>query len=339
MKLLTPMSRPILGRLASWRLLVSIAVLGCVAQLIAGCHDPAEHASAKPDPATSTIGPAPDPEPAGDQAARVQVRVKPHAQSLYRGERIWAAVSVQNNTDSPLRLPKRPRDLAVRGVIVLALAGEKPKGVVGPPHECFLTPLGPGDFVEVPAGDSWTFNMSVQDDACLLPIQADTYTLTAHLNHDGKWIGSPPVKVVLQELPNLDAFRKIEVKHQHPGGATVNQRAWVGIVPADESSGTLLAISPNQFGKTGAEPSMFFKTHRLGTVSLQANIQVEFMPSKPSGTEGDAHILVTQPDGAQHYHVMDLQFGNLTRSESFPERKVRFSKSETTGKAEIEIKQ
>lgn len=339
MKLLSPLSRPISGSSASRGWLILIALLAFLAQASAGCHDPAEHGSAKPDPATSTLLPAHDQEPAGNPAGGVRVRVKLNAHTLYRGERIWAAVSVQNDSSAPLRLPKKPFDLLFRGAMALELRERNPGGVVGPPNFCYLLPLGRDDFVEIPTSGSWTFNLGVQDDAHLHPIQAGTYTLFAHVGHDGKCVSSPPVKFVVQELPNVDAFRKVEVRYQPKGGATFNQRVFVGRVPTDETSGTLLAISSCRSGKTGLEPSMFLYTYRLGTVSLKAVIELEFVPANANGSDGDVHMLATEPDGSQKYHVMGLRSQQMTRSESFPERKVRFLKSETTGNIEVEIKQ
>jgi hypothetical protein len=159
-------------------------------------------------------------------------------------------------------------------------------------------------------------------------------------------VNSPPVEVIVQAVPELEQRQTVEIADRRfAEPPTKLLRVCVGLASHDQTSGLLLAvcrpIKPNgtEYDVDGAKFFLgCFFTARIGTVPRDATIQTALVPALEPAMIGEVHILVNERNNAQRYYVLSLGSRSVTRSESFPERKVRFLKSETTGKVEVEIK-
>lgn len=265
---------------------------------------------------------------------RVLLTTAAERETIYLGEAIRIKLKIKNDGAAPVKLLKLPvawQTLALQ----FDLRGDK-TGIVRRWGKGGWYPLpGPNDLADLRPDGEQTHDLNLEEIASLYPRKADTYSLTVSFLIEGRLFQSAPVKIVVADPPKLEQQQTVIAKQDAQGGQLTTQ-VNVGFLPEAGTSRTLLAVVQTKIGNEKLFPDL--RTFRLGSGSAKAVLEAGAIAIPGLNMPADAHILVTEPSGKQFYWALSLPAGGVTRSESFPERKVRFLKSETTGKVEVEIK-
>lgn len=268
--------------------------------------------------------------------AKVVLTAVAERETIYLGESIRIQLTIANTGDTPVRILQIPVALQTLDLDI-ELRGEK-TGIVG--RSCKRKPPaapGPDDYDVIPQGKSQSHDLDLDVVASLRPVQPDTYSLTVLFKVDGRLLQAAPVKIIVADLPKIERLQTVSAKQDTQGGQYTAYMD-VGFLSGEGDSRPLVAIRyRTEVGndKLIADP----RTIRLGSGSVKGILQAGAIAIPGVYMPADVHILVTEPNEKQFYWVLPLRSGGITRSESFPERKVRFLKSERTGNLEVEIKQ
>jgi hypothetical protein len=272
---------------------------------------------------------------ASGQEPGVAVTVQPQRIRIFQGESIQFAVKIANQSSKPVKILQLP-DALTNSHFLFELRGKKSGPVERTLNMLALPEPGTEAYKSIQSGKEEILTLDLAEDAGLRATSVDTYSLTVSAKLDARYVHAQAVNFIVDDLPKLQRTTVEEVTREFKAG-NVKYRVESGFLAENAVNDILFVVVQ----RTGFGGNKFTETRtlRLGACLSGGMLETTSIVAKGQFEPADIHILLTAADLSQTYWVLSLNSYKITRSESFPERKVRFLKSEATGKVEVEIKQ
>jgi hypothetical protein len=269
---------------------------------------------------------------------QVSITLSPPSQTIYHGECVPVQVRIDNKRSVPVRV-MHFRPAFSRYELDFEVRGEK-RGRLG---RLFYTAppglAGPEDYAMLGPGECLTHDFDGFAGIYFSLNTPDTYTVTAVYKVEGKTIRSDPATVVVRELPELEGVQVVTVSIDTQG-ETYKKRLELGYLPVGSNNGgdlrTLMGVSKQTQTEIDKATFHITSTDRIGRFSPKAKIEAGPIAFRGLMAPADVHVIVTEPDGSQHYFVYSLGIpSGITKSESFKERKVRMLPPDDSGNVQV----